>query len=314
MLYSHGVQRVHLELTNKCNAACPLCPRKSLPPTKFTEVTLQNFKLFFPKKFLETLTDFNFCGNFGEPTLCRDIIPIHQYIHDINPRIRFNISTNGAAGSLEFWQELGEFYASIKETKSSVKFCIDGLEDTNHLYRVNVPWPALYNHFTIFNSTGALSEWSFIPFKHNQHEFEKIRLLYKLWGFSSLHVRHCRKVSPKDAHMFTYQKNGRPFTIHPTDDPFFLSFQRTVSNASQSDRCIARQKREIYVDCFGNVFPCCWYGTIRPENVEPRFSLFHNSISKILKNSFFDHEVTDTWNQPDSKCNSCCWSLCKEYY
>lgn len=314
MLYSKGISRVHLELTNKCNAVCPLCPRRTFPVYKPTEITLINFKLFFSVEFLKTLTDFSFCGNFGEPTLCKDIIPIHEYIHSVNPKIRFSISTNGGTKDKRFWYHLGHFYSQIKETKSFVKFCIDGLENTNHIYRRNVNWDSLMENVKAFNYTGAFSEWSFIPFKHNQHQFEIIKQRYKALGFSSLHIRPCRKLSKKDEHLRHYRSGLDVVHIEKVEDDFLASCQRPVSDAPQSLRCVARQKREIYVDTFGNVFPCCWYGTIAPDKVESRFSLFHNSLDTILSNSFFDHEVTDTWNDSNSKCNSCCWSLCKEYY
>lgn len=314
MLYENGIERIHLELTNKCNASCPLCPRRTYNPKKLTEVTLGNFKLFFPKSFLQQITHFSFCGNFGEPTLCKDILKIHEYIYSCNPNTCFNISTNGGARNVDFWSQLGKFYADIKDTKSSVKFCIDGLEDTNHLYRVNISWKLLMQHVAAFNSSGAISEWSFIPFKHNQHQFEEIQRLYKQLGFSILHLRHCRPINDKDRHLFSYRHNNQTITLESTDDPFFIGFQREVSNAPQGMRCVARQKRELYVDCCGNVFPCCWYGTQDPTTVDPRFSLFHQSIDSILSNSFFDFEVTDTWKICDSKCNSWCWSLRSTYY
>ena len=52
------VNSVHLELTDKCNAACPMCMRTNpsgLKPQSFiknSELTLQNIKHIFPKKVL----------------------------------------------------------------------------------------------------------------------------------------------------------------------------------------------------------------------------------------------------------------------
>ena len=99
-----------------------------------SDINYTSFKKFIPPDIVSTLEQIKFCGNLGDPALCKDTLKIHQYIADHNPNIRQMFSTNGGIRSEEFWRSLSKYYRN--NPSSSVQFCIDGLEDTNHIYRV----------------------------------------------------------------------------------------------------------------------------------------------------------------------------------
>ena len=52
---------------------------------------------------------------------------------------------------------------------------IDGLEDTNHLYRVNVDWNRLQENWRAYISGGGKAKWQFIVFKWNQHQLDEVK-------------------------------------------------------------------------------------------------------------------------------------------
>ena len=65
------IKYVHLEVTSKCQAHCPLCPRniqgRMLNPfVSLNEITLQQFKQWFPKDFIKQLDQLSMCGNLGD--------------------------------------------------------------------------------------------------------------------------------------------------------------------------------------------------------------------------------------------------------
>ena len=60
-----------------------------------------------------------------------ETLDIFKYLKQVNPDINIGMITNGGARSVDFWKTLAEL-------KVNVTFSIDGLEDTNHLYRRNV--------------------------------------------------------------------------------------------------------------------------------------------------------------------------------
>ena len=47
-----------------------------------------------------------------------------------------SMNTNAGAKSAEWWTEL----AGVIGRKGAVIFSVDGLKDTNHLYRINSNW------------------------------------------------------------------------------------------------------------------------------------------------------------------------------
>ena len=52
---------------------------------------------------------------------------------------------------------------------------IDGLEDTNHLYRVNVEWNRLRENWRAYISAGGRAKWQFIVFNWNQHQLNEVK-------------------------------------------------------------------------------------------------------------------------------------------
>ena len=117
------VREVHLELTDKCNAACPQCPRSDHggpvnPKLPLTELNLHDVRIIFPPPFVAQLHRLYACGNYGDPIVARDFLNIFQYFRACNPHIKLGIHTNGGARSVDFWQGLAG--SSGKETATYV--------------------------------------------------------------------------------------------------------------------------------------------------------------------------------------------------
>lgn len=187
---NNKITHIHVELTNHCNAACPFCPRyvewssKLRPDLVLESISLDNFKKWFPENLILGLDKITFCGTHGDPMMCKDILLILEYIISINPKCMIMINTNGGTRNEEFWKKLGNLL--VKNKKSYLTFSIDGLEDTNHLYRRNVNWKKLIANVKSYNSTGATSIWDFLIFKHNEHQINEAKDLSKELNFSDI--------------------------------------------------------------------------------------------------------------------------------
>src|SRR5215213_2829455 len=147
-----SIRQVHLELTDKCNAACPQCARSDHggpvnPQLPLTELSLLDSKAIFAEEFLKQLHRLTACGSYGDPIVARECAEIFEYFRACNPRIKLGIHTNGGTRSVGFWQRLGRLMPS---GMGYVRFGIDGLEDTNHIYRRNVRWPTLMRNVKAF--------------------------------------------------------------------------------------------------------------------------------------------------------------------
>ena len=89
MVKVEHVKRMHIELSSKCNASCPGCPRfvrggYDLPWLDKDEWKLEQFKHFFSPEFLQQIDSILFCGNYGDPGTCIDLAHICEYIKQCN--------------------------------------------------------------------------------------------------------------------------------------------------------------------------------------------------------------------------------------
>lgn len=174
-----NIRVLDIEASNMCNAACPMCAR-SFQGVENTNLDLQNLQVsaLEPlRPYLKNLVNLSFCGNYGDPILNKDLTDIIDFTRTINPNCSCIIHTNGGARNTEWWERLAQ-YPWLK-----VRFGIDGLEDTNHLYRRNVRWDILEKNYRAFIKAGGYAEWKMIVFKHNEHQVELARQRSVAEGF-----------------------------------------------------------------------------------------------------------------------------------
>jgi MoaA/NifB/PqqE/SkfB family radical SAM enzyme len=181
-----NVSMVHCELSTFCNAACPSCPRFFTGThvvrsgVTLSQVSIDQFKNWFDLEFIKNVDQWKFCGTHGDPLMAKDVVKIIHYIFDVNPQTNININTNGGLRSEQDWKVLGEI--SFKH-KLTIIFSIDGLEDTNHLYRRNVDWTKLMLNVQSYIDSGGCAHWEFLTFRHNEHQLEEAKALSKKLGF-----------------------------------------------------------------------------------------------------------------------------------
>ncbi len=193
MIYSYeSIRAVHLEITDRCNAACPMCPRytngEESPHIQNIQHTLDDIKTMFPIDFVKQLKRINFCGNYGDPIVARDLLPVIAYFKNNNKSIRIEVNTNGSARNVAWWKTLADLMGTDEET-SGVWFGLDGVGETNALYRRNTRWDIIMRNAKAFIEAGGVAHWNFIVFKHNEHQIELARALAKEMGFKHFNVK-----------------------------------------------------------------------------------------------------------------------------
>ena len=185
-----NITALHIELSSVCNSICPGCPRfVSHSPNveaKISEITIDQFKTWFPEQFMKKIIKIDFCGNFGDPMAASDIEQILQYCSDMKIH-SVTIRSNGGLRSVTLWESIGKIFA--KNPYWIMVFSIDGLEDTNHLYRRNVSWNKLKNNIQAFNNQNGYSRWEYLIFRHNEHQIEEARILSKVWNFNEFYSK-----------------------------------------------------------------------------------------------------------------------------
>ncbi|MEG4091380.1 radical SAM protein, partial [Microcoleus sp. Pol12B4] len=60
------IRRVSVEITSRCNAACPQCPRTGNPILPGAELKMEDIERIFPQEFCSQLDLVYMCGNYGD--------------------------------------------------------------------------------------------------------------------------------------------------------------------------------------------------------------------------------------------------------
>jgi MoaA/NifB/PqqE/SkfB family radical SAM enzyme len=187
-----------------------MCPRYDekgfeIGTLENTEWTLESFKAAWPKEFIQGLHKILSCGNFGDPCACREFVDIYEYVRELNPRIGLACNTNGSLRTPEWWARLGAVMTQQQNNGNYCTFSLDGLEDTNHLYRRNTNWKKIMENAKAFIDAGGIAHWDYIVFQHNEHQVEEARQLAKDMGFRNFNVKRTTRWSD---YIGTTEKKG----------------------------------------------------------------------------------------------------------
>ncbi len=294
-----NIKSVHLEVSTLCNSICPWCPRydnfsPNLNPNITEEAySLQRFKDHFPIDFVQQIKFWTFAGDFGDPCTAPDIIPIMDYINTTtthSPTIK--IHTNGGMKTTKFWHDLG----MSMNSNSYVIFAVDGLEDTNHIYRRNVKWDKLISNMRTYSNTGAKGEWDYLKFKHNQHQYAEAQTLADELGFKIVFKNpNGFEGEPMPARDKDYNVD---YLIHPADSNMIPVIEERVTNFveqlkvegydkwkdqledlySKKPGCVTCSANhtfgdggyEVRINCDGTVWPCSFYGHLMKKYLDNR--------------------------------------------
>ena len=219
---------LHIELTSKCNSACPNCPRFVMGSTKLNpsvildEIKLNDIKKWFSIGFIKKIGSINFCGNLGDPTNCTEMYEIVEYFYKTNKNIKIEVHTNGGARNVEFWKKMGELSKKAGDN-ILVIFSVDGLEKTNHIYRRNVKWDKLLENILSYTKNGGYAIWEFLLFKHNEHEIYLAKYKSKEYGFRNIRFKRAAGfedyLNDRTVPMGVYDKQGDiEYIIEPSID------------------------------------------------------------------------------------------------
>lgn len=266
----YPVRIVHMEPTNVCNAACPQCPRESDPlfdKNDHRHLTVEQVEKLLGPDDIAQLYNMFMCGNLGDPAAATYVFELYEHFRKHNPTITLGMNTNGSLRTPDWWRNLAGI---LNQPKDYVVFSIDGLEDTNHIYRVNTVWKKIMENASAFIEGGGLAHWDMLVYRHNEHQVEQAQELAEKMGFKWFRVKVSKRPLVKN---LEYPNN---WTV-------------PLRRKSGPIKCISEADRSVYIDARGQISPCCWHG--------------YNSTPLL---SFTD--LKDSWNtdHPDKVCAKTC--------
>lgn len=303
MIKYEEIKNIHLELTERCQAECPMCPRTDNPLVGKRELSLADIEIIFPKEFVKQLPSITICGNFGEPVLAKDFIEIIQYFRFTNKKLHIKIHSNAGARDEYFWKDL----AYLIEENGVVLFGIDGLEDTNHIYRKKVQWNKVMNSAQFFIDAGGKAQWDYLVFEHNEHQVDEARALAKKMGFYSFQL----KITNRWGKEYDGLAPSKIYRSERLD--LFESFAKDEFYDSCKIDCRSIMYGSLYVSAEGLFFPCCHTASQIHSLTNDRkkvitdligtkdsINLKLKSIKQLLEENAFEKYV-ETWNKPSIK-------------
>jgi hypothetical protein len=242
------IRVLHIEPTDVCQAACPLCARET--DTTFDKkskhhLRIEHIQRHFSDRVISKLDKMFMCGNYGDPAAGYYTMDIYNYFRSVNTEITLGMNTNGAVQTTFFWHALGKLF---NKPHDYCVFSIDGLEDTNPVYRKNVDWNKLMNNVQAFIAAGGSAHWDMLVYKHNQHQVDECEQLARAMGFT----------------WFRAKVSKRGFTDRLE---FPIGWQAPASNSGPIN-CHVLKEKSMFIDAQGRTSPCCWIGSRQKDLVQ----------------------------------------------
>ena len=185
------IDEYQIEITSLCNAACPQCPRNNNgdginPYMPLVSLSRDVINQAFSAELCQRIRQIFFCGSYGDPIAHPNFLDILKDFRKKSPTIWLYIHTNGGIKNTAWWKELAE----VINGYGKIDFGIDGLENTNHLYRKNVKFNRVMENVKAFIGAGGKAQWNYIVFAHNEHQVSEAEQLSKELGFESFLSRN----------------------------------------------------------------------------------------------------------------------------
>lgn len=328
------IQLLEFEPTSHCNAKCPHCPRFNIihhdvfksDGTLHPDLTLNHMNVDAVIKNLQLhdmplLKKVVIQGDKGDPCMHPHIGRLITALASAPSRPSVRLTTNGSIRNTHWWSEL----AKIKNLE--IVFSIDGLADTNHLYRVGLDYETIIKNARAFINAGGHAVWKMIVFKHNQHQIDEIKSLSKAMGFCGFRIQSAQPRFKELSH-WPVEVDGKIHFLSPTT----LKIQRQefrFDNDYTADTQLKNTKHicpnlvdgRIYITHQNYVIPCCmmhydtelkYFGTDQLRDLTQGFERQDISklpLSMIFEQPFFKNKLLDSFKTGNLQ--STCEKSCK---
>lgn len=318
------IENVQLDHTSKCNLLCPQCARVSNgsvnPVVPITELTMSDYESIFTEKFCKQIKHVLHCGNYGDAIVSNTLVPSLEYLKS-NGIEKITIITNGSARNINWWKNLTTILTGKKD---KIVFSIDGLKDTNHLYRVNSNFEKIIENAKAFINAGGNARWDYLVFKHNEHQIEDAMKLAKQLGFKEFNVKKTARFINESNYKTGSSANLNKQLSTPINKKMQSNSINDFENIIEkygtwtnyinltSISCKYQKRKEIFIDFEARLWPCCWTAApmffVEKNNSQTRQiqklfdqygknfnSLRHHSLSDVLNHSWFKNDLSKSW-------------------
>ena len=322
------IRLVDLAITSVCNATCMDCARWWQHQGRIFHNPLDTHRNHhWPWRdlcgHLSVLTHVDrviICGNAGDPMSHPNIVEACQWMCQRWSDVWIEIDTNGSLGKDDTYRGLADLGGRV-----TFRFAVDGLADTNHIYRRGVPWHRVEHNILLWHSLGGDAVLKTIDFPWNQHQRADI----KAWalGMGWQH-RVDPRWSPDWDHLIISHPEDKPrawrwrITEHQEWKP---SVEKQILDWISRGRPMRPECKShgdwLYINHDHRVWPCCYWANssyvewlVQKKHLEhvqrvahPDWNcLDHRPLTEIIRHPIFQG-IERLWQGSDVDSTS---SLC----
>lgn len=326
------LQTIIVDFTGYCNSMCGNCSRNINgvnvnPLMPLEHMSLDTWKKLMTEETICQINEIIFNGSYGDSPMNPNLINALEHLLSTSKKVpMIRIDTNGGMNNPPWWRDLANCLSKFPKP-SHVTFSIDGLEDTNHLYRRGVIWKKVMENSKAFISAGGWARWRTLVFQHNKHQLDEMQELSIKLGFLKFDINGGHSNSAIDA---VVSKAKEKFDANKKQEAYdieyaFLEHENRIRNYIKEYgdldstwkevpiNCKWQSKRKIQVSHMGEIWPCCYFLSDRyPRNPDSIFAKdvqrildenekyfndvnFH-SLKEILNHHWFKEILTNSWN------------------
>lgn len=306
------INSYEIEITTRCNAACPACARtyaSNLGTLELKDMSLDHLMDIFDQYDISGST-FYFCGTLGDAMTHPDIYNIIEYM--VYKGANLDIHTNGGSRNIEFWKRLAalsKLHREVNNRKLNIRWNVDGI-DTNSMYRVNVDIGKVLRNMKEYTKNGGDSTWYYIEFEWNTHEIEKAASIAAELGIKFFKRNAWRNTNKGFSTMKFIPRES-------IKDPSMIS-------------CKHKERGELFIDVDGSIWPCCFLrdeansalsgARVRENEMKALFDRYGEgfnivsegiSLGDILNHPFYKSELESLgWDENSEMFLSRCYRSC----
>lgn len=315
MHYVKTPRIIQIELSSMCNALCLGCyridqdnynrSRPDIPHKQFADP--QVIKNLFQSTASKTITKIEFCGTIDEPLMHPDFLDILDMLLEIRPDLRITIHTNGSIRSVKFWKELAHKLSQFKSY--GMMFSIDGLADTNHIYRQNTYFDKIMQNAQAFIDAGGEAEWQYLIFDWNSHQVAEAKKMAIDMGFTVFKTRNDRTITGKTTLEKIREAQQKDYRDdEPRDFDFVNEEKRHQKYTTNEISCSWSKDKQLFLTFDHKLWPCCFIADsnrTKQEYYKQRFDnnygedfndLSKYSFDQVLQHRFFKQQLVESWS------------------
>ncbi len=315
------IQEIQIDHTTRCNLFCAQCARSDIgwstdPACMNIDLSLDDYRILL-EPFGQNKVGIFHCGNYGDALASPTFDETFQYTLSKQP-YRITVSTNGTLRSPDWWRAFAQAGGDLLK----VTFAIDGLEDTNALYREGASWNRIMQNVRAFVGAGGKARWDFIEFEHNYHQIADAEKLARELGFEKFNVKYTARFASVGLKDQAKTKGGTlkdsAGNLNQKDlteiKSTYGSFDEYVQKTPIS--CKTKAERKVFIDMHMRLWPCCWFGAplyfkkANRQKVDfdylvqtygPDFNSLRAHGWAVLEHEFFQAHLQNSWDGQNPK-------------